>query len=75
LGTDLKEMIQPGHYVDLNTEENRVWWGKQYEELFDLGLEFVWQDMTTPSIGEAYGDMKGYVADIRDKRRASNDCQ
>ncbi|KAI5820272.1 alpha-1,4-glucan lyase [Pyronema omphalodes] len=50
----------PGHYVDLSTEENRIWWGKQYKELFDLGLEFVWQDMTTPSIGEAYGDMKGF---------------
>jgi alpha-glucosidase (family GH31 glycosyl hydrolase) len=58
--TELKELCQPGHYVDLNTEENRVWWGKQYQELFDMGLEFVWQDMTTPSIGEAYGDMKGF---------------
>ncbi|KAF8539040.1 alpha-1,4-glucan lyase [Trichophaea hybrida] len=49
----------PGHYVDLSTEENRIWWGEQYKELFELGLEFIWQDMTTPAIGEAYGDMKG----------------
>lgn len=26
-----------------------------------MGLEFVWQDMTTPAIDKAYGDMKGYV--------------
>jgi alpha-glucosidase (family GH31 glycosyl hydrolase) len=54
--------IQPGHYVDFSTEENRIWWGKQYEDLFKWGLEFIWQDMTTPSIADAYGDMKGYVS-------------
>lgn len=25
------------------------WWGKNYPTLFDIGLDFVWQDMTTPS--------------------------
>ncbi len=25
------------------------WWGPNYENLFDIGLDFVWQDMTTPS--------------------------
>lgn len=25
------------------------WWGGRYEKLFKLGLDFVWQDMTTPS--------------------------
>ncbi|KAA8895125.1 alpha-1,4-glucan lyase [Sphaerosporella brunnea] len=49
----------PGHYVDLSTEDNRKWWGQQYEDLFNWGLEFVWQDMTTPAIADAYGDMKG----------------
>jgi alpha-glucosidase (family GH31 glycosyl hydrolase) len=61
-GANLTLLIQPGHYVDLSTPENREWWGKQYEDLFNWGLEFVWQDMTTPAIGEAYGDMKGFVS-------------
>ena len=26
------------------------WWGPNYRALFDLGLDFVWQDMTTPSM-------------------------
>ncbi|KAI5839123.1 alpha-1,4-glucan lyase [Morchella snyderi] len=49
----------PGHYADLNNPVIQRWWGTQYKDLFDLGLEFVWQDMTTPAIGENYGDMKG----------------
>ena len=49
----------PGHYSDLGRSEVREWWGKQYQYLFDMGLEFVWQDMTTPAIRETRGDMKG----------------
>jgi len=26
------------------------WWGPNYDALFDIGLDFVWQDMTTPSM-------------------------
>ncbi|KAJ1300546.1 hypothetical protein OPQ81_002200 [Rhizoctonia solani] len=48
----------PGHYPDLNRKEVRRWWGQQYQHLIDCGLEFVWQDMTSPCIGAAYGDMK-----------------
>jgi alpha-glucosidase (family GH31 glycosyl hydrolase) len=48
-----------GFYPDLNRSEVRTWWGKQYQYLFDQGLEFVWQDMTTPAIHDSYGDMKG----------------
>lgn len=48
----------PGHYPNLNNKDTREWWGKQYQGLFDAGLEFVWQDMTSPCIGESYGDMK-----------------
>ena len=25
------------------------WWGTNYEEMFEAGLDFIWQDMTTPS--------------------------
>ncbi|KAM0192686.1 hypothetical protein ACHAPI_008045 [Fusarium lateritium] len=49
----------PGHYPNLNNREVREWWGKQYQYLFECGLDFVWQDMTGPCIAEEYGDMKG----------------
>lgn len=48
----------PGHYPNLNNAEVRKWWGKQYQYLFECGLDFVWQDMTSPCIAEQYGDMK-----------------
>ncbi|EKG21729.1 Glycoside hydrolase family 31 [Macrophomina phaseolina MS6] len=50
----------PGHYPNLNNKRTREWWGKQYKDLFDAGLEFIWQDMTSPCIGDAYGDMKSW---------------
>ncbi|GKU08319.1 unnamed protein product [Fusarium langsethiae] len=49
----------PGHYPNLNNKDVRKWWGKQYQYLFECGLDFVWQDMTGPCIAEEYGDMKG----------------
>ncbi|KXJ94870.1 glycosyl hydrolases family 31-domain-containing protein [Microdochium bolleyi] len=49
-----------GYYPDLNRAVARETWGKQYQELFDNGLEFVWQDMTTPAAGFCYGDMLGF---------------
>lgn len=42
----------------MNNKEVRKWWGKQYQYLFECGLDFVWQDMTSPCIAEQYGDMK-----------------
>ncbi|KAK7393939.1 hypothetical protein QQX98_013278, partial [Neonectria punicea] len=50
----------PGYYPDLNRAVAREKWGEQYQELFDNGLEFVWQDMTTPAAGNCYGDMLGF---------------
>ncbi|KAH9225626.1 glycoside hydrolase family 31 protein [Colletotrichum gloeosporioides 23] len=49
-----------GYYPDLNRAVARETWGKQYQQLFDDGLEFVWQDMTTPAAGNCYGDMLGF---------------
>jgi len=49
-----------GHYPDLSREEVRAWWGKQYQYLFDMGLEMVWQDMTTPCIRNTRGDMRSF---------------
>ncbi|CAE6421841.1 unnamed protein product [Rhizoctonia solani] len=51
---------RPGYYPDLNRKEVRVWWGKQYDYLISLGLEFVWQDMTSPCMGASYGDMRSF---------------
>jgi len=54
------ELGTPGHYPDFGRGEVRKWWGTQYQYLFDMGLEMVWQDMTTPAIRETRGDMKGF---------------
>ena len=48
----------PGHYPNLNNLEVRDWWGEQYKHLYESGLDFVWQDMTSPCIAEQFGDMK-----------------
>ncbi|MCI5166233.1 MAG: alpha-glucosidase [Candidatus Electrothrix sp. GM3_4] len=55
-----KQLGTPGHYADLGRHDVRRWWGTQYQYLFDMGLEMVWQDMTTPAIRENRGDMKGF---------------
>lgn len=56
-----KDLGKPGHYPDLNREKVQKWWGEQYKKLIELGLEFTWQDMTSPSIAKEYGDMKSCV--------------
>ena len=55
-----QELGASGHYADLGRKEVRDWWGTQYQYLFDMGLEMVWQDMTTPAIRDYRGDMKGF---------------
>ncbi|WP_414519229.1 TIM-barrel domain-containing protein [Nostoc sp. PCC 9305] len=54
------ELGTPGHYADLGRQEVRDWWGTQYKYLYSMGLEMVWQDMTTPAIRDYRGDMKGF---------------
>ncbi|KAK3739019.1 hypothetical protein QZH41_010476, partial [Actinostola sp. cb2023] len=39
-----------GHYPDLGRHDVQKWWGEQYKDLLDWGLDFVWQDMTTPAM-------------------------
>lgn len=57
-----------GNYPDFGRKEVRHWWGQQYQYLFDMGLEMVWQDMTTPAIAAnqygniGFGDMKSFPA-------------
>ncbi|KAF7546076.1 hypothetical protein G7Z17_g8689 [Cylindrodendrum hubeiense] len=60
-GMHLDVDFQPGYYPDLNRAAARDKWGQQYQQLFDDGLEFVWQDMTTPAAGDCYGDMLGLL--------------
>lgn len=55
-----QELGTTGHYPDLNRREVRKWWGKQYQYLFDMGLEMVWQDMTTPCLRDTRGDMLSF---------------
>ncbi|HBY79118.1 MAG TPA: alpha-glucosidase [Cyanobacteria bacterium UBA11148] len=54
------ELGASGHYADLGRQEVREWWGTQYKYLYSMGLEMVWQDMTTPAIRDYRGDMKGF---------------
>jgi alpha-glucosidase len=49
-----------GHYPDLARREVRDWWGSQYQDLFDMGIEMIWQDMTTPAIRSTRGDMRSF---------------
>lgn len=36
-------------FPDWGKSATAEWWGPNYNKLFDIGLDFVWQDMTTPS--------------------------
>ncbi|KAI8211645.1 hypothetical protein K4K52_009996 [Colletotrichum sp. SAR 10_76] len=60
LPADHTQLGTVGFYPDLNRTVARETWGKQYQQLFDDGLEFVWQDMTTPAVANVYGDMLGF---------------
>ena len=36
-------------FPDWGKSGTAEWWGPNYNKLFEIGLDFVWQDMTTPS--------------------------
>ena len=36
-------------FPDWGKKGTAEWWGPNYKKLFEIGLDFVWQDMTTPS--------------------------
>ena len=56
-----KNLGKAGYYPDLNWEEVQTWWGEQYKKMIELGLEFIWQVMTSSSIAKEYGDTKSCV--------------
>jgi alpha-glucosidase len=39
-----------GHFPDFGSLDVQAWWGEQYRFWIDLGIEMIWQDMTTPAI-------------------------
>ena len=41
-----------GVLPDFGSKRIRLWWGVQYNELCEHGLEMIWQDMTTPALKE-----------------------
>jgi len=54
-----------GVYADLGRQEVREWWGKQYKRLFVLGLEMVWQDMTTPDMSDSdFADWQSFPLNL-----------
>lgn len=39
-----------GFYSDMGRPDVQLWWGQQYDDLLQMGLDMVWQDMTDPAI-------------------------
>jgi alpha-glucosidase len=42
----------PVHVPDLGKEDVQEWWAELYRHWTELGLDMVWQDMTTPCLGD-----------------------
>jgi alpha-glucosidase len=38
-----------GYYPNLGDPKVQQWWGQQYKQLLDAGLDMIWQDMTCPA--------------------------
>jgi alpha-glucosidase len=38
-----------GYYPDLGDPAVQAWWGTNYQDLLDSGLDMIWQDMTCPA--------------------------
>lgn len=51
-GKNFEALVWPGltHFTDFLQSKARVWFGKQYKYLTDLGFEGFWNDMNEPSI-------------------------
>jgi alpha-glucosidase len=44
-----------GYYPDLGDPAVQTWWGQQYKDILDLGIEMIWQDMTDPALEPGNG--------------------
>lgn len=52
--------VWPGwcHFPDFTKANVREWWGEQYRELVDMGLEGFWNDMNEPAVwGNKFPDL------------------
>ncbi len=50
-GTNYAASVWPGkcHFPDFTTSETRSWWGNQFQNLVDVGVEGFWNDMNEPA--------------------------
>ncbi len=39
-----------GFYSNMSNPEVQQWWGQQYDDLLQMGMDMIWQDMTDPAI-------------------------
>ncbi|MBK1790166.1 TIM-barrel domain-containing protein [Persicirhabdus sediminis] len=47
----LVPLAAPGNYPDFGLQKARETWGEQYDHLInEVGMDFIWQDMTCPAI-------------------------
>lgn len=46
----LMPLAARGNYPDFGRQAAREAWGDQYAHLLDIGMDFIWQDMTCPAI-------------------------
>ncbi len=51
-GEDFQAVVWPGftHFPDFTRDDVRQWWGRQYDEFIELGIEGFWNDMNEPAI-------------------------
>ena len=70
-GKNFKCGVWPGycHFVDVLNEDNRHWFGEQYQFLLDKGIDGIWNDMNEPSIfytDERLNEAYSLVDELRD---------
>ncbi|WP_437935707.1 TIM-barrel domain-containing protein [Sorangium sp. So ce341] len=63
------------YYPNLGSPEVAKWWGKQYDYLFGLGLQMVWQDMTCPAIADDVTPPDGDQLDYNHLKSANDDFE
>ncbi len=55
--------VWPGrcHFPDFTAEKARTWWGKQFAEVANIGVEGFWNDMNEPAVwGKHFPDITAF---------------
>ena len=57
-GKNFTGLVWPGwvHFPDFTFEKGRQWWGEQYEEFLNIGIDGFWHDMNEPANFTAWGE-------------------